>query len=153
MTLAAAIPGGVGRTASLNARHSPAATIIVCYQALPYITDRPSLQRASVVVLVDPPGKPPLCPAVWITLHRLRHSDVAPAGGAYKPRAATTWAGSARGLVLRSAHYERIFLNAFHIPLLFHPPHPLTPHHHRHQQHVALISKGFLWRAVCKVRS
>lgn len=30
------------------------ATIIVCYQALPYITDRPSLQCASVVVLVNP---------------------------------------------------------------------------------------------------
>lgn len=119
-------PGGVGRTALLNARHSPAATIIVCYQALPYITDRPSPQRASVVVLVDPPGKPPLCPAVRITLHRLRHSDVAPAGGVYKPRAAATWASSAQGLVLRSAHYERIFLNAFHIPSLFYPPPHIT---------------------------
>lgn len=51
---------------------------------------------------------------------------------------------SAQGLVLRSAHYERIFLNAFHIPSLFAPP---------QQQHVALISMGFLWRVVCKVRS
>lgn len=51
-------------------------TIIVCYQALPYITDRPSLQYASVVVLVNPWGNPPFCP-IQITLHRARCSDVA----------------------------------------------------------------------------
>lgn len=51
------------------------AAIIVCYQALPYITDRPSLHCTSVAVPLNPRGNPPL--PIQITLHRAQGSDVA----------------------------------------------------------------------------
>lgn len=102
-------------------RKQPGWAIIVCYQALPYITDHPSLRCTSAAVPLNPRGNPPL--PVQITLHRAQGSDVAQIESVQTPAHNHTDQLSA-GPVLWSPRYERIFLNALYIPWLL-PPHML----------------------------
>ena len=110
--------------------------IIVCYHALPYITDHPSLRCTSAAVPLNPRGNPPL--PIQITLHRAQGSDVASDRERTNPGPQPHRPAQCRPRPVVSSLWKNIFECLVH-SLTFTPP------------HAALIYLGFSEGGECKV--
>lgn len=111
--------------------------IIVCYRALPYITDRPSQHCTSAAVLLNPRGNPPL--PIQITLHRAQGSDVASDREHTNPGPQPHRPAQRRPGPAVSSLWKNIFECLVHSLTI-------SPHHHHHHHMLLSFRWGFYER-------